>query len=116
MRWLVDAQLPRRVAQQLVWLGDDASHTLDLPLGNATPDAHLVALAQQSSAVVITKDADFVNHFHVHGAPRLLLISTGNLSNHILIELITQRHGQLVEAFEVFDFLELSREHLLCHA
>ena len=38
MKFLVDAQLLRRLAQWLQGLGHEAIHTLDLPLGNWTRD------------------------------------------------------------------------------
>jgi predicted nuclease of predicted toxin-antitoxin system len=38
MRFLVDAQLPRRLAAWLSETGFDTVHTLDLPFGNRTPD------------------------------------------------------------------------------
>jgi predicted nuclease of predicted toxin-antitoxin system len=34
MKFLVDAQLPRRLARLLTATGHDAIHTLDLPRGN----------------------------------------------------------------------------------
>ena len=36
MNWLIDAQLPRRLTEQLRALGENATHTLDLPDGNRT--------------------------------------------------------------------------------
>ena len=45
MKFLVDAQLPRRFAGWLREAGHDARHTLELPLGNRTPDHALVELA-----------------------------------------------------------------------
>lgn len=38
MKFLVDAQLPRRLAVRLSQAGLEAIHTLDLPDGNRTPD------------------------------------------------------------------------------
>lgn len=60
MKFLVDAQLPRRLSRWLQELGHDARHTLDLPLGNCTPDAEVVRIADVEARIVITKDADFV--------------------------------------------------------
>jgi len=82
MRFLVDAQLPRRIVRSLIAAGYDAIHTLDLPLQNKTPDTAILVVATAEQRVVVTKDADFVHSFHVSGRPdRLLLISTGNISN-----------------------------------
>lgn len=43
--------------------GHDALHTLDLPLGNRTPDADIVACAIRDNRIVVTKDSDFVQTF-----------------------------------------------------
>lgn len=63
MKFLVDAQLPRRIVQRLKEMGYDAVHTLDLPAANRTPDAEIVAAAEKEQRVVVTKDADFVHSF-----------------------------------------------------
>ena len=82
MKFLVDAQLPRRMARWLNDAGHDAVHTLDLPLGNRTPDAEIIAIAQREQRTVVTKDDDFVRSFLISGEPSsLLLIATGNISN-----------------------------------
>jgi hypothetical protein len=47
VNFLIDAQLPRRLARKLRELGHDALHTLDLPGGNRTPDPEINAVAQQ---------------------------------------------------------------------
>lgn len=60
MKFLVDAQLPRQLAYQLVALGHEAVHTLELPQGNCTTDQAICAWADEINAVVLTKDADFV--------------------------------------------------------
>lgn len=39
MKFLLDAQLPRRLVIKMQAAGHDAIHTLDLPLGNRTPDS-----------------------------------------------------------------------------
>ena len=51
MKFLVDAQLPRRFASWLKEAGHDALHTLDLPKKNLTPDNELVAHAMQDGAL-----------------------------------------------------------------
>ena len=73
MKFLVDAQLPRRFAGWLREAGHDARHTLELPLGNRTPDHALVELAALEHRLVVTKDSDFVQSFLLTGEPALLL-------------------------------------------
>ena len=71
-----------RLARQLAEAGHDALHCLELPLGNRTPDDDIAALAAKEGRVVVTKDSDFVTSFLLRGEPsKLLLISTGNISN-----------------------------------
>jgi predicted nuclease of predicted toxin-antitoxin system len=41
MRFIVDAQLPVRLARFLHERGYDTLHTKDLPLQNATPDTYI---------------------------------------------------------------------------
>jgi predicted nuclease of predicted toxin-antitoxin system len=61
MKFIVDAQLPRRIARELAASGQhDAVHTLDLPAGNHTSDGDIIASAIRESRIVVTKDRDFV--------------------------------------------------------
>lgn len=116
MRFLVDAQLPRRVCGWLREAGLDAEHTLDLPLGNRTPDAEILDRADSGHLVIVTKDADFVQSFLVTGRPsRLLLISTGNIGNSELERLMRAHFGRIVEAFTEHRFVELGRDALVIH-
>ena len=115
MRFLVDAQLPLRLAQWLNQAGHDARHTLDLPQGNRTPDGDVVAIAVREERVVITKDSDFVQTFLLSGQPRLLLVSTGNISNADLEGLLHSSLSAIEQAFEAHRFVEVGRTALLIH-
>jgi predicted nuclease of predicted toxin-antitoxin system len=117
MNFLVDAQLPRRLARELVAAGHDAVHTLDLPAANRTPDNDIVAVAIQENRIVVTKDNDFVVSFHLRGAPpKLLLISTGNISNDRLSQLLAANLAALEKAFSQHGFIELSATAITVHA
>jgi predicted nuclease of predicted toxin-antitoxin system len=117
MRLLVDAQLPRRLVYRLREAGHDAKHTLDLPAGNRTTDSEIVEIAAAEERVVVTKDADFVNAFVVWGQPRkLLLISTGNITNRELERLFLANIGPIAELFEEYDFVELDRKGVTIHS
>ena len=48
MKFLVDAQLPRRLAIRLREHGHDAVHTFDLPRRNATSDNEITDLSISS--------------------------------------------------------------------
>jgi predicted nuclease of predicted toxin-antitoxin system len=110
MKFLVDAQLPRRMTVWLAAAGCDAVHTLDLPDGNRTTDEMLIDAAEREQRVVITKDADFVDGHVLRGRPsRLLLISTGNISNRELEALIVPLIPDIAREFQSRSFLELGR-------
>jgi predicted nuclease of predicted toxin-antitoxin system len=63
MKFLIDAQLPKRLAAELKQAGFEATHTLELPEGNRTTDQALIALSITRQAVLVTKDSDFVQSF-----------------------------------------------------
>ena len=89
MKFIVDAQLPRRLALELSGLGHEAVHTLDFPDRNRTSDGDIIAVAIRENRVVVTKDNDFVTSFLLRGVPpKLLLINTGNISNDALSKLL----------------------------
>lgn len=116
MKLLIDAQLPRRLAQDLRAAGHDAVHVFDLPAGNRTPDPELAALAHRESRIMVTKDADFVAAFWLRRLPpKLLLISTGNISNDELWELMAPNLARLETAFGRYAFVEINRSALTVH-
>jgi predicted nuclease of predicted toxin-antitoxin system len=116
MNFLVDAQLPRRLSRRLEASGHDSIHTLDLPAGNRTTDIEINAISIRENRVVITKDADFVNSLLLIGQPfKLLLISTGNISNAALDALFESSLPSIVIAMQTCHFLELTRTTLIIH-
>ncbi|MBI4756621.1 MAG: DUF5615 family PIN-like protein [Betaproteobacteria bacterium] len=116
MKFLVDAQLPRRFCRWLTEAGFDALHTLDLPLGNTTPDVEILAVAEREDRIVITRDDDFVQSHLVTGRPhRLLLVATGNIGNTELERLIRGNLPSIVSAMEAGRFVEIGRDNLTEH-
>lgn len=110
MNFLVDAQLPQRMTAWLAAAGCDAIHTLDLPDRNRTTDEQIISVAEREQRVVVTKDADFVGSHVLNGHPaKLLLISTGNISNRELETLVVQLIPDLLREFQSYSFLELGR-------
>ncbi len=66
--------------------------------------------------LVVTKDADFVVSFVLtHQPEKLLLISTGNISNADLETLLLPNVAAIVTAFAVSDLVELTRTALIIH-
>jgi predicted nuclease of predicted toxin-antitoxin system len=116
MKFLVDAQLPRRLANCLRREGFEVIHTLDLPLRNRTPDSIISELSVRDQYIVVTKDEDFVSSFHLQRRPRkLLLVSTGNIKNAELEVLFLASFAEIVAGFQQFDFLEITRKAVISH-
>ncbi|MEM8641134.1 MAG: DUF5615 family PIN-like protein [Cyanobacteria bacterium P01_G01_bin.54] len=104
MKFLVNAQLPRRIVRCLQELGHDAMHAMDLPLGNRTPDEIINEVSIRDNYIVITKDSDFVDSFTLYRKPyKLLLISTGNIKNTDLEALLLKNIDDIVSGFEKHD-------------
>jgi predicted nuclease of predicted toxin-antitoxin system len=114
MNFLVDAQLPRRMTAWLTAAGCNAIHTLDLPDANRTTDEQINDVADREQRVVVTKDAGFVDSHLLRGRPaKLLLISTGNISNRDLEALMVPVIPDIVREFGPHSFLELGRAGLV---
>ncbi len=115
MKFVVDAQLPERVARWLQASGHEAIHTKDLPDGNRTPDSIINELSLREHYVVVTKDEDFVDTFLLRHEPyKLLLIATGNITNDDLERLFQHNLESIIQAFNECDFIELQRTALIC--
>jgi predicted nuclease of predicted toxin-antitoxin system len=116
MKFLVDAQLPNKLANWLGSKGHDTIHTLDLDLQNRTPDGELIRIAREEERVIITKDSDFMETRILTGQPqKLLLISTGNIPNGALLELFEKQIDSVASAFDVYSFVEITRSELVIH-
>jgi len=117
MRFLIDAQLPRRLSFWLMAAGHEALHTLDLPDGNRTPDEELNRLSIQGGYTLVTKDADFVTSFILQQRPfKLLFISTGNITNNALETMIRQNLPQIETLLTTYSFIEMDKTGLIIHS
>lgn len=117
MNFLVDAQLPHRVANILRNAGHNVVHTLDLPKANRTSDAEILDIAASEQRIVVSKDADFINSFLLNGQPeKLLVISTGNITNAELEALLLPNIPAIAMAFSSNRLIELTRIALIIHS
>ena len=116
MKFLVDAQLPIRLARWLQSAGYETLHTRDLPKQNSTPDTDINQLSVQEQRLVITKDSDFVDSFLVQQQPyKLLMITTGNIKNTELEQLFAQNLPQIVTLFQIHSYLELNTSGIVVY-
>ena len=113
MKFLLDAQLPARLARHLNDAGHDAIHTLDLPERNRTTDAEISRVADAEDRIVISKDRDFRDSHLLRGTPAgLLVVSTGNTTNHDLLALIDDHLDAVVAAFEGARLVQITADDL----
>lgn len=116
MKFVVDAQLPVKLSRLLADAGHDRVHTSQLPAGNRTTDAVLAALADDEDRVVVTKDRDFRDGHLLRNSPRrLLVVSTGNITNTALLTLIVGNLEAVVDALTEASFVELGPTGLVMH-
>ena len=116
MRFLVDTQLPKRLCRVLTEMGHDAVHVSDLPNGNRSTDAEVIAAADEEGRVLVSKDSDFRHSHLLRGQPsRLLAIVTGNVSNTDLLGLFSTNIGRILSALDESSFVELGATSLVVH-
>jgi predicted nuclease of predicted toxin-antitoxin system len=116
MKFLVDAQLPYRLARFIRAKGHDVVHTDDLPNKERTSDTEIRELAKSEGRIVISKDKDFhVSHILQKEPANFLLLSTGNIVNKDLLALFEANWGAIEDLFQVCHFLELTNTKLIAH-
>jgi predicted nuclease of predicted toxin-antitoxin system len=110
VKFLIDAQLPRRFAR---WLTEHAH--AGLAQGDRTPDSGLVERAVRDARIVVTKDSDFIQTFLSTGQPTLLFISIGNTGNAELENLLHRKMPAIERVFAGFRRIEMTRTSLIVH-
>lgn len=114
MRFIVDAQLPKKLSYFLQEKGYDSIHTLDLPDKNRSQDEQIAKLSIMEKRVVISKDSDFYDRYQSKLQPyKLLFLTTGNISNKTLLKLIDKNLDQIIATLEENTVVELSRESII---
>ena len=100
MRFLIDAQLPQRLARRLVELGHEAVHVAELGLVNAS-DRQIWETEVSRNAILITKDQDFaIARVAAGEGPVVLWIRIGNASNDTLIARVVGTLAKVSAAIE----------------
>ncbi len=116
MNFLVDAQLPVRLARFLQTAGYDTIHTKDLPQQNATTDIEINTLSMEQNRIVISKDRDFFDSFLIRQQPyKLLLVTTGNIRNAELEALFKTNLPQIRTLFSQHSLIEMSHNLIIVH-
>ena len=116
MKFLVDAQLPEKLCEILQTAGLDSVHVDSLPNGDETSDKDIAIHADQHGLIVITKDSDFYHSHMILGQPkRLLLLTTGNIKNRALFDLIRHNALKIKALFETCNYVEMTNDSIIGH-
>ena len=116
MKFLLDAQLPRKLSLFLQYKGHDSVHTLDLPQQNRTKDSEVNNLSIEEKRIVVSKDMDFVESLLLSDKPyKLLYVNTGNIHNKQLQDLFARNLEQIVTCLENNRFVELMQDNIITH-
>jgi predicted nuclease of predicted toxin-antitoxin system len=114
MKFIIDAQLPKLLAQWLRDRGYDAIHTLELPDKNRTGDDMINQISLQEQRIVISKDSDFYHRYFRQLEPhKLIYLTTGNISNADLLTLFDKNLERIITTIEYSSVIEITRTKII---
>lgn len=98
MKFLVDVNLPPRLARWLSSRGHEAMHLADLDLLTAT-DTGIRDRGKNQEEIIVSKDNDFYDRSLIFGAPpQVFHIAVGNCSNARLFDLLQSQWSEIESA------------------
>ena len=117
MKFLVDAQLPKSLAEFLCEKKYIAIHTLHLPDKNSTTDKQIIEIAANEDYIVITKDVDFLQSHLIKNEPKkLILVKTGNIPNSKLLEIFSEHILKIENILSQYSLIEIHRDEIIIHS
>ena len=116
LRFIIDAQLPKRLSDLLRIKGFDSIHTLDMPNKNTTSDNYIKNLAVLENRVLITKDDDFLQSYILEKKPKkLILVKTGNIRNNDLLKIFESGIDVIRLLLQKHNMLEITMDEIIVH-
>lgn len=114
LKFIIDTQLPPKLAKFLTQKGFSAIHTTYFPNGHLLDDKTIVQIAIRDSLIIITKDSDFLDNYLIHGVPpKVLMLQFGNISNADLLILFETNLANIEKTFlSGADFITFNRTHI----
>lgn len=114
MKFIIDAQLPRKLSAFLSEKGFDSIHTLDLPKKNKTSDSEINKISIEQKRILISKDSDFYNSYFQKVEPyKLIYLTTGNISTGELIEIFDKNYEKIFEEIQLNFVVEISKTSII---
>lgn len=116
MRFLIDANLPFKLANLLRNKGYSVIHTDDLPNKEQNTDKEIKHYSKERNLIIVTKDTDFLDSHLIQGIPaKLLLVTTGNIVNKDLIKIFDKHFDSITKLFEVYKLVEIDNKKIIVH-
>ena len=116
MKFIVDEQLPFKLASWLTKQGHDAFHISVLASGESITDDTICMISMSEERTVITKDSDFWDTYLIKEQPyKLLYITTGNISNKDLLTLFEANFSLMLELIKLHKVIELNQNEIKVH-
>jgi predicted nuclease of predicted toxin-antitoxin system len=116
MKFLVDANLPYNISSALNKKGYDSLHAKELPKGMMTTDLDILQIACDENRIIITRDYDFANFYLINENQfKLFIISGENKKNQALRNLLEINFPQIINLFDIYNFIELRENEILVH-
>lgn len=116
MKFLIDANLPFKLAVLLENKGYNVIHTDNLKNRERTTDKEIRDIALKENYIVVTKDSDFFDsHLIKKIPPKLLFVTTGNIINRDLLHLFDLHFEKVITLFENYDLVELDNKQIIVH-
>ena len=114
MKFLLDAQLPKKLSDFLNWKGYDSIHTLDLPDKNRTTDTEINNISIEQKRVVISKDLDFIESLLISNKPyKLIYIAVGNISNKELLTIFSKNLDTIIKYCKESKLIEITKTQII---
>ena len=105
MKFLCDVHISFKLVRHLRSLGYEVFHVNEILDAWFSSDSLISKFADDNDLIVITKDSDFRNSFYINNSPKKLIkINLGNISNELLIQVITDNleHFKKLNNSQVF--------------
>lgn len=90
MHFICDVHISYKVKNLLINAGHSATHLNEILSGDKTKDNDIAKFCEANGCILITKDYDFVDAYHLKKMPpKIIKINLGNISNAVLLERIS---------------------------
>ncbi|MEM9932954.1 MAG: DUF5615 family PIN-like protein [Bacteroidota bacterium] len=101
MKILCDVHISKKIVHFFHSKGIEALHVNDILDGDRTKDVAISNYADHNDFIVLTKDADFANTYHLKKIPkRLIKVGLGNLSTKSLKEVLEKNLSEIEQQFQ----------------